>query len=161
MAFSLNVNYKNFDVSVLLQGVTNYTYNFSGRAIYDWNGNAYGGIKNYFELHKYAWTPEKQANGGDIRYPRMHVDGVSVSKQASNYWLIDLWYMRVKNLELGYTLPKHMLSSIGLDKVRVYFNGLNLLTIDNMPFKYLDPEVSNSLSHPISANYNVGLNVTF
>lgn len=162
LSFAFNVDYKGFDLSVLLHGVTNYTYNFSGRAVYDWEGNDYGGIKNYFELHKkYAWTPEKVLNGGDIRYPRMHVDGVTVSKQPSNYWLIDLWYFRIKNLELGYTFPKSLSSSIGLQKLRIYFNGFNLLTIDNMPFKYFDPEVPNSLQHPIFANYNVGLNVTF
>ncbi len=69
--------------------------------------------------------------------------------------------MRIKNLELGYTLPKDVTSTVGLGKARVYFNGLNLATFDNMPFKYLDPEVSNSLSHPIFATYNFGLNVTF
>ncbi len=161
LAMNLSVTYKGFDASILLQGVTNYTFDFSGRAIYDWDGNAYGGIKNYFELHKYAWTPEKAASGGDIRYPRMHVDGASVSKQPSNYWLIDLWYMRLKNAEIGYTLPKQTLSSLGLGNARIYLNGLNLLTIDNMPFKYLDPEVNSSLSHPLFANFNVGLNITF
>ncbi len=161
LAFSLTASYKGFDLSILLQGVTNYTFDFSGRAIYDWDGNAAAGIKNYFELHKYAWTPEKAANGGDIRYPRMHTDGVTGSKNPSNYWLIDLWYMRIKNLELGYTIPKKWSSAIGLQNFRIYFNGLNLLTIDNMPFKYLDPEISNSLSHPISANYNMGINITF
>jgi TonB-linked SusC/RagA family outer membrane protein len=161
MAFSLSVNYKGLDVSALIQGVTNYTFDFSGRAIYDWHGNAVDGLKNYFGLHKYAWTPEKAESGGDIRYPRMHVDGASVSKQPSNYWLLDLWYMRLKNVEIGYTFPKKVTNSIGLDNLRIYLNGLNLVTIDNMTFKYLDPEVSNSLSHPISANYNIGLNVTF
>lgn len=161
LAFSLSVNYKGFDVSALLQGVTNYTFDFSGRAIYDWHGNSVDGIKNYFGLHKYAWTPEKAENGGDIRYPRMHIDGASVSKQPSNYWLIDVWYVRLKNVELGYTFPKKVTKSMGLSNLRIYFNGLNMLTVDNMPFKYLDPEVSSSLSHPLYANFNVGVNVTF
>ncbi len=160
-SLNLGATYKGFDFSVLLQGVTNYTFDFSGRAIYDWNGNAVGDYKNYFELHKYAWTPEKAANDGDIRYPRMHVDGASVSKQPSNYWLLDLWYMRIKNVEIGYTLPKSLLARTGLGNARIYVNGLNLLTIDNMPFKYLDPEVSSSLSHPVFSNYNIGLNITF
>jgi hypothetical protein len=116
---------------------------------------------NYFELHQYAWTPDKASNGGDIRYPRLHVDGISGNRQPSDYWLLDFWYIRVKNLELGYTLPRKMTSSIGLEKVRFYFNGLNLLTWDAMPFKYFDPEVANTLSHPIFINYNMGLNITF
>ena len=160
-SLSLATNFKGIDCSVLLHTVGNYGFNFSGRGIYDWDGNAHGGIKNYFELHKYAWTPEKAASGGDIRYPRMHPDGVTVSKQPSDYWIIDLWYTRIKNLELGYTLPPQWISNIGMEKLRVYFNSSNFLTFDNMPFDYLDPEVSNSLSHPIFATYNVGLNDTF
>ncbi|MGQ1783610.1 SusC/RagA family TonB-linked outer membrane protein [Saccharicrinis sp. GN24d3] len=161
LSYSLKVNYKGFDFSALLQGVTNYTFDFSQRGIWDWHGNNIDGLKNYFGLHKYAWTPEKQANSGDIRYPRMHIDGSSVSKLPSNYWLIDMWYVRLKNVELGYTFPKSMMKSIGLSNVRIYLNGLNLLTFDNMPFKYLDPELTNSLNHPLYANYNAGINITF
>ena len=91
----------------------------------------------------------------------MYPDGISVSKQPSNYWMIDLWYMRLRNMELGYTLPKPVSAGIGLENLRVYFNGQNLVTFDNMPYDVLDPEVSNSLSHPIFATYNLGLNVTF
>jgi hypothetical protein len=161
LALTTSVSYKGFDLSVLIHTVGNYSYNFSGRGIYDWNGNAVNGNKNYFELHKYAWTEEKAANSGDIRYPRMHTDGVSVSKQPSNYWIIDLWYTRIKNLEFGYTIPKRHTSHIGLENLRLFFNGANLATFDNMPFKYLDPEVSSSLSHPVFATYNFGVNVTF
>jgi len=162
ISYTLNVNYKGFDLSLLLQGVSNYSFNFSGRGVKEWEGNAArNGWKSYFELHQYAWTPEKAANGGDIRYPRMHVDGISGNHVTSNYWVIDLWYVRIKNAELGYTLPKRMTRAIGLENLRVYLNGSNLATFDNMPFKYFDPEVSNSLSHPIFANFNIGLNVTF
>lgn len=162
LSYTLNINYKGFDLSVLLQGVSNYSFNFTDRGVREWNGNpARNGWKNYFELHKYAWTPEKAANGGDIRYPRLHVDGISGNHATSNYWLIDLWYLRVKNLELGYTFPKRMTKAIGLENLRVYLNGMNVATFDNMPFKYFDPEVSNSLSHPIFATYNAGLNITF
>ena len=162
LSYTLNINYKGFDLSVLLHGVSNYTFNFSGRGVKEWEGNAARfGWKNYFELHKYAWTPEKAANGGDIRYPRLHVDGISGNHAASNFWLIDLWYLRIKNLELGYTFPKRMTKAIGLENLRIYLNGMNVATFDNMPFKYFDPEVSGSISHPIFATYNAGLNITF
>lgn len=161
MALTLSLQYKGFDFSALIQGVSNYSYNFSGRGIFDWEGNTYGGIKNYFDHHRYAWTEERFAAGEKISYPRMHPDGVSVNRQPSDYWIIDMWYARLKNIELGYTLPKKITSSVGLENVRFYFNGMNLLTIDNMPEPILDPEVSNSLSHPIYATYNFGLNITF
>lgn len=162
LSYTLNVTYKGFDLSLLLQGVSNYSFNFTGRGVQEWQGNAARfGWKNYFELHKYAWTPEKVANGEQIRYPRLHVDGISGNHETSDYWVIDLWYLRVKNVELGYTLPQRMTKAIGLDNLRIYLNGMNLATFDNMPFKYFDPEVANSLSHPIFASYNIGLNVTF
>ncbi len=160
MALNLTAQYKGFDFNVLFQGVSNYTFNFSGRGIYDWDGGI-GGIKTYFDHHRYSWTPERAANHEEIRYPRMHPDGISGNKQASDYWLIDLAYLRIKNLELGYTLPKRWSSCAGIENFRIYLNGSNLLTIDNMPEKILDPEVSNSLNHPIFKTYNIGLNITF
>jgi hypothetical protein len=118
-------------------------------------------VKNYYTPNLYAWTPEKAANGGDIRYPRIHTDGNSCSKQISDYWEINLWYMRVKNVELGYTLPKKLSSKIGMSDLRIYFNALNMFTFSNMPFKILDPEVTYSGNHPISKNFNLGVNISF
>jgi TonB-linked SusC/RagA family outer membrane protein len=166
LAFTFTAQYKGFDMSVLLQGVTNYNYDFSGRQIWDYSGNEANVInnillKNYYTPNLYAWTPEKAANGGDIRYPRLHTDGNSCSKQISDYWEINLWYMRVKNVELGYTLPKKLSSKIGMSDLRIYFNALNMFTFSNMPFKILDPEVTFSGSHPISKNFNLGVNISF
>ena len=166
LAFTFTAQYKGFDMSVLLQGVTNYNYDFSGLAIWDYSGNSINvinmiSVKNYYTPNLYAWTPEKAANGGDIRYPRLHTDGNSCSKQISDYWEINLWYMRVKNVELGYTFPKKLSSKIGMSDLRIYFNALNMFTFSNMPFKILDPEVSNSTSHPISKNFNLGVNISF
>ncbi|GGZ16578.1 SusC/RagA family TonB-linked outer membrane protein [Echinicola pacifica] len=157
---SMNASYKGVDFSVLFHGVSNYGFNVTGRGVEDWNGNAFNSYKNYFEHHKGAWTEEKVANGEEIIYPRMHVDGVSVSKQPSNYWIQDLWYIRLRNVELGYTLPESLLSRLRIDNLRVYFNGANVGLWDNMKYKVMDPEVSNSLSHPIFATYNLGLNIT-
>ncbi|GAB3657449.1 TonB-dependent receptor [Echinicola sediminis] len=157
---NLSVSYKGLDFNVLFHGVSNYGFDVSGRGVYDWDGNAYGGYKNYFEHHSGAWTEEKVAKGEEIIYPRMHVDGVSVSKQPSNYWIQDLWYIRLRNVELGYTLPKTVSNRLKIDNLRLYLNGANVALWDNMKYKVMDPEVSNSLSHPIFATYNLGLNIT-
>lgn len=163
LSFSLSssLSYKGFDFSFLLQSVHNYSFNFFGRTVKDWGVEP---LVNYFSIHKYAWTEEKAANGGDIRFPRMHPQGNSNGSNGnvrSNYWTMSLWYLRLRNLELGYTIPKSVSTSVGIENIRVFFNGMNLLTFDNMPFKYMDPEVSNSLNHPIFATFNFGLNVTF
>lgn len=161
VSLTLSAAYKAFDMNVLFYGVTNYSFNMSGRGMDDYAGNSYGGIRNYFEHHKDAWSADKVANGDYYWYPRMHPDGTSVSKQPSNFFIRDMWYMRVKNVEFGYTLPKGVTKSLGLGSVRAYFNGANLFLFDNLPVHFLDPEVSNSLSHPIFATYNFGLNITF
>lgn len=161
LTFSLNLNYKGLDFLVLLQSHGNYNFNQQGRAVYDWSGSPYNGYRNYFEHHKYAWTEERFANGDKIIYPRMYLDGTSPSKQPSNYWMQDIWYLRIRNLELGYTLPKTLTERIKLDNVRIYVNGLNIWTWHNLRYDGFDPEVPNSLSHPIYSTYNLGLNVTF
>lgn len=163
MALSFTTAYKGFDFSILFQYVTDYTLNYSGRGVYDWEGNPYGadGLRNYFQIHEYAWTADKAANGGDIRYPRLHVDGFTVSKEPSDYWMINFSYLRVKNIELGYKFPEKWCSAINIKNIRIYVNALNALTLSNMPFKTMDPEVSNTINHPVFANYNLGVNVTF
>lgn len=159
-SFSLFGNYKGFDFNVLLTAVDHYSYNILGRGIEDWGGNDIGGNKNYFNHHANAWTPER-AETGDFWYPRMYPSGESVSKQPSNFWIIDTWYARIKNLELGYTLPKAMLHKIGISNIRLFITGSNLAIWDNLPVKTIDPETRNSLSHPIYSTYNFGLNVSF
>ncbi|RED98354.1 SusC/RagA family TonB-linked outer membrane protein [Marinoscillum furvescens] len=161
LSYSLSANYKGFDMSLLFHGVTNYSFDISGRGVYDWNGNAYGNYKNYFEHHQQAWSEERRANGEKIVYPRLHFDGVSVSKQPSDYWIQNLWFVRLRNIEFGYTISKQFLSPTGIDQVRVFFNGQNLFLWDNMKYDVMDPEVSNSLSHPIFKTFNIGANITF
>jgi hypothetical protein len=67
----------------------------------------------------------------------------------------------LKNAEIGYTLPPRLAQKIGASKVRLYANGLNLLTWDKYPVKYYDPELGNNLTYPIFKSYNVGINVSF
>ncbi|MBK0383703.1 TonB-dependent receptor [Pedobacter sp. SD-b] len=161
VSLTLTAQYKAFDINVLFYGVSNYGFNMAGRGVYDWEGVAYGGIKNYFEHHKNAWSAEKVANGEPFWYPRMHPDGSSVSKQDNNFFIRDLSFARLKNLEFGYTLGKKTTKKLGLSSLRIYFNGANLLLVDNLPVKFADPEVATSLSHPINTTYNFGLNVSF
>ena len=68
------------------------------------------------------------------------------SNVMSDFWVINTSYLRLKTLQLGYTLPKSVLNAIGLSNVRVYYSAENLFTIDSMPLN-VDPEtVSSRLS---------------
>ena len=71
-------------------------------------------------------------------------------------------YLRLKSIELGYTLPKNLLSSVGVKNLRIYINAYNLLTITGV--KGVDPEKPANLygyMYPLNRSYNFGLNVTF
>jgi len=85
----------------------------------------------------------------------------NASKQTSDFWLADASYIRLKNAEIGFTLPKRLSNKIGASKIRIYANGLNLLTFDNYPVKYFDPEQNNNLIYPLFKSVNAGLNISF
>ncbi len=80
---------------------------------------------------------------------------------GNDYWLRSSDYIRLKNLEIGYTLPSTLVSKIGMSQFRVYFNGLNLFTIDKL--KVFDPEADNSTGYyyPQQKIINFGLAATF
>jgi len=79
---------------------------------------------------------------------------------ASTWWLRSASFIRLKSLELGYTLPKNIISKIGLSNLRVYVNGSNLFTIDDV--KIFDPEMTNGIKgYPLNRTWTFGLNVSF
>ncbi len=149
-AYSLS--YKSFDFSMMWQGVASRSYLLTGQRIFE--------TYNFNEWHKEAWSQERFDNGLPITYPRLE-PGSGASKQTSDFWYTDGSYIRLKNLELGYTLPANLSRKIGASSVRVYANGLNLLTFDRYPVKYQDPEQNNEMMYPVFKAYNVGLNVSF
>ena len=70
--------------------------------------------------------------------------------------------MRLKNLEIGYTFPKKLTKKIGINKLRLYANGQNLLTFDNLPFENIDPEQKTTTSVlPVLKVINFGANINF
>lgn len=149
---SVSLRYKAFDLSMMWQGVANRSYLLIGQRIWETN--------NFNEWHKEAWSQERLDAGLPITYPRLD-PGSSASKKVSDFWYVDGSYIRLKNMEIGYTLPTKISGKIRASSLRVYANGLNLLTFDRYPVKYQDPEQNNELLYPIFKAYNVGLNVTF
>ena len=97
--------------------------------------------------------------------PRVFKDtnSPSSSRQVmSAFWLKDVAYCRLKNLQIGYTLPKQIVNTIGLNKVRVYYSCENLFTIDNLDLN-MDPEATSQRlsSYPLLRTHSFGLSVTF
>lgn len=148
----LNFQYKNFDFSMMWQGVAGRSYFMGGQKVWE--------TYNFNEWHKEAWSQERLEKGLPITYPRLE-PGSNASKLISDFWLVDGDYIRLKNIEIGYTLPKKLTDRINAKSIRFYVNGLNLLTFDKYPVKYQDPEQNNELLYPVFKTYNVGINVTF
>ncbi len=149
-AFSFQ--HKSFDFSMMWQGVGNRSYLLTGQKIWE--------TYNFNEWHKEAWSKERYDQGLKISYPRLE-PGSNASKLRADFWYVDGSYLRLKNVEFGYTLPETISKKIAASSVRFYVNGLNLLTFDNYPVKYQDPEQNNELLYPVFKAYNIGLNVTF
>ena len=149
---AFNVTYKNFDISVLLQGITNVTAYYGGAGTF---------AANYYVMrHLGSWTPERAAAGDLINYPRLTTEG-NPNEIGNSFFIIDGSYIRLKNVEIGYRLPIFLAKKIGAKGVRIYANGFNLATWDRLPTKDIDPEVTNETSYPIIKTFNFGLNVTF
>lgn len=150
-AFNGGLKYKNFDINVLFQGVADYwTVDMSmGRVEYRFEGV-------YTEWHKYAWTAERYANGETIKYPALSAKKNS-NHEASNFFLEDKSYLRLKNLEIGYTF--------GLfNGMRLFFSGQNLFTWDKLNHQVYGPEAhyaSGIEAIPVYRLYNVGLSIKF
>lgn len=113
-------------------------------------------------------TPEENANA---RWPRAFIKqtyGDAFNGVASTWWLRNAAFLRLKSVELGYTLPKQLNKKIGVENLRVYVNGSNLFTIDKI--KEFDPEISTNAvnyqangitAYPLQRTITAGLTVTF
>nr|WP_294898189.1 SusC/RagA family TonB-linked outer membrane protein [uncultured Pedobacter sp.] len=152
--FRLQSTYKWFDVNIFFNGATGRNVNLTGFG--RWSNR-----DNFTEYMKGAWTAEKFANGEEITSPRLGNN--TTNYVASDYWIVDGSYLRLRNVELGYTLPSKISSRIGASSVRIYANGLNLLVWDKLPNSDFDVEPSNggNIDYPIIKAYNFGLSVKF
>jgi TonB-linked SusC/RagA family outer membrane protein len=146
--FSASLGYKNWDLSMLIQGA-------AGAVVYI-NPES-GEIGNFYEEYaKNRWTPEHQST----TYPRAwNRDNEYWRSQANTFWLRPTDYIRLKNLEIGYTLPAKINTRFGIQSLRIYANGFNLLTLDKV--KLIDPEVTAGTSYPLQRIVNLGLTLTF
>lgn len=149
-AFSLQ--YKSWDLSLLFQGVTNVSNFYADRGTHS---------KFFFvDRHLESWTKERAENGQRISYPRLTSES-SPNEILNSFFLEDVSYIRLKNVELGYTLSQQTSRIIGSNSIRVYFNGFNLFLWDKLSTKNFDPEIPDSFTYPNTRLFNFGINLTF
>ncbi|HDR88818.1 MAG TPA: TonB-dependent receptor [Bacteroidetes bacterium] len=163
---TFNVTWKGFDLNVAAQGGALTTF------IAEWElRNPLQGMANSAErLLDDAWHMEDIYNPSDDSwvpgfYPavRPNMAYHSNGNKSSTFWSRNVKYLRFRNIDLGYTLPSKWVNRIGIQRMRVYANGYNLFSIDNLKDFGIDPELATTsgLQYPQSKIINVGVNVTF
>ena len=155
--FGISAAWKNFDVNVHFQGSGKSTFQMNGFLIQPFRENDWGNILTDV-VGKY-WQ-EGINEDPHATYPRLTYGYNGNNYQPSTYWQRNGSYLRLKNLEIGYTLPKRWVNPLRINHVRVYFMGTNLLTFSD--FDLWDPEMGSTTGkeYPISRTYTVGLTVS-
>ena len=156
--FNINAGWKGIDLSLMFNGAAGVKRLFGGYEVY---GNFSGDAAHPATIWRDAWTPDNH----DASMPRIFYDTNSASSSRSvqsDFWLQDTSYLRLKNLQLGYTLPKGWLNSVGVENIRIYYSVENLLTFDKMKIN-IDPESTSQRlsSYPLLRTHAFGVNVTF
>ncbi|WP_294479837.1 TonB-dependent receptor [uncultured Bacteroides sp.] len=164
--FGATAQWKNWDVNVFFQGVSHTSFFLGGSSITSpfSSGNMERSAINK-DVYGKVWmstnTDEQNAN---VIYPRLSRsggEGSSNNSKTSTWWMRDGSFMRLKNFELGYTMPKAMMSKTFIKSLRFYVSGSNLLTFSN--FKLWDPEKGNSdgSGYPLNRVFTIGFNANF
>ncbi|MBE9583235.1 TonB-dependent receptor [Mucilaginibacter sp. JRF] len=151
---TLDMSYKNFDLSVLFQGSAHSSVYFDefGYVPFDRQGTALREQLN-------SWTPETAATA---TYPRIDIGANANNTRLSTFTQQNGDYLRLKNAEIGYTFSQDLLKKVGLKKVRVFANGQNLLTWSEI--KFVDPEYGSGgigNTYPQQKVYNFGIRLDF
>lgn len=151
-SLNMNVNYKNFDLGMFWQGVgkaDGYLGNNATMPFY------LGGTIQ--EQNKDYWTPDNLG----AKFPRLAFNEPNNEKNSS-FWVKDASYIRLKNIQIGYSLPKNLINKVSIQKLRVYISGQNLLTFDRFWDGYdVESPVGTGNHYPQVALYTMGLDVKF
>lgn len=167
--FGVSIGYKNFDFSCFFQGSARSSFYidamrttpFLNAASFDESVFGAGRIAPNSVLKCWAnsyWTESNRNSYAAM--PRLTTELVNNNIQGSTWYIRDGSYIRLKSVEVGYTLPEKVLSKIYIRNLRIYFSGLNLFTLSK--FKEWDVEQGgNGFNYPIQSVYNIGLNINF
>lgn len=151
--FDAGFSWKGLDFSVFLQGIGQRKVLVQGEYsmpfVQDW--------QQPWVIHQDSWRPDNP----DAAFPRLYA-GYNQNLASSSFWVMNAAYIRLKNLQLGYTF--HFAENRPLIKsIRIYFSGQDLWEVNKMKIKYYDPEqaTSNGYQYPFFRSFTMGVNATF
>ena len=158
-----SAQWEGLDVNVHFQGAGKSSFQINGANVHAFSRGQWGNILK--GLVEDRWisrdiSGDPATENPNASYPRLEYENSNGNnRQASTFWSRDGSYLRLKTVELGYTLPKRIVNKIHFNKIRIFFIGSNLLTFSK--FKLWDPELdsSNGSAYPISKSFTLGLSV--
>ena len=164
---NLSASYKNLKLSILLQGASKFSIYINGPAATMFSN---GSIPLSYH-YKYAWQPHPDDPSVNINpdaiLPASSFTASTNNARVSDFWLRDVRYLRLKNINLSYNIPKKIISKIGLETSQIYFSTENLFTLTNLGIyknsfdPEFDPNTQTTRRYPITRSLTVGLKMTF
>lgn len=165
--FGATAQWKGWDFNLFFQGVARTSFFLSGSSIRSpfSTGNMERAAINE-DVYGNVWmsTNTAEQNAG-VTYPRLSAGsggaGSTNNNRASTWWLRDGSFLRLKSMEIGYSLPQHILQKSFIKSLRFYISGNNLLCFS--PFKLWDPEkgTSDGSGYPLNRTFSIGFNANF
>ena len=158
--FGFTIGWKDLSVGMMFQGVAGAERVLNGSSVNPFNGG--GGSGNLYSNIGDRWTEENP----DAYFPRMKAYVAENTDRecgvVQTRYLQNAAYVRLKNLTVGYTLPKVLLNKIGIERLRIFFSGDNLCEFSGLYKHYkVDPESLGNIVYPLQRSYSFGLNLTF
>ncbi|MBP5483070.1 MAG: SusC/RagA family TonB-linked outer membrane protein [Bacteroidales bacterium] len=157
--FGISLGWKGIDASVFFSGMAHVTRIIGGYNLY---GGAASNVKVqgqiFADVAEKSWSVNPSP---DAEYPRFSTETPANNLRASTFWQKDMSFLRLKNAELGYTFPKNWTKKAHISSLRIYLQGVNLLTFSK--FKLWDPELESSYGnvYPLTRNVSLGINLNF
>lgn len=153
--FHINAAWKGFDIIAFFQGCGN---------VKRYMGDALGGLGNADTKLNKIWADSYTLKGEGAKYPNLGIPGASYYGNGgqNSFWLQNASYVRMKDLQVGYTIPRKACEKIGMANCRIYYSGQNIFTISSM-IKGFDPEMPSGRGngYPLNLVNSIGVNVTF
>jgi TonB dependent receptor. len=162
----MSMRWKGIDFNVHFQGAGKSSYFIDGPSVYPFVEGAWGNILTDVAVPGNRWV-EKEISGDpatenpNAKYPRLSYGGNANNYRPSTYWLRNGAYLRLKNIELGYTVPPRITRWAHINSARFYLMGQNLMVWDHL--KLWDPELAsgNGMSYPLAKTITGGLVINF
>lgn len=150
---NIGASWNGFDFSIMFQGVGNHKVYYNNQAF---RFVTVMGQSLNKDITDNAWTPENPYNS---KYPVLRNNANGKNNIASDAFVHNAAYLRCKNIQLGYTIPRGVTRKFFVENLKVYASIDNLFTITDFPG--LDPEVGATVGYPTVRQYSVGLNISF